>query len=261
LNSPLIRPIKKSLSGGVRFFSFYSHRYEGRITAIKTKIKEENLKMKTVKKLVFGFVIGVLGVVAATAQQSQVNGKLFKAVPALKRAAAKSGIGAEYLNSYFLGYDLEAAKEHIRKKETREALAQLAFLWDELYLQPEASQVEAVLRAVVRGQGTIDMAIAKLDSVATSLDTRLKPDHKWYYNVGKTYSQVSITANNEDYKTFSMKLAELGKLAKTSPAGTPVDLITAMAKIGEIATKSDITDNDVAILKAQFETIDNVIGA
>ena len=217
--------------------------------------------MNTVKKLVFGFVIGMLGVAAATAQQSQVNGKLFKAVPSMKRAAVKSGIGADYLNSYLLGYDLEAAKEHIRKDETREALAQLAFLWDELYLQPEASQVEAVMRAVVRNQGTADMKIAKLDSVAASLNTRLKPDHKWYYNVGKTYSQVTNAANNDDYTTMTTKLADLGKLAKVSPTGTPTELVTAMAKIGEIIGKSDLTDNDVAVLKSQLETIDKLVGA
>ena len=217
--------------------------------------------MNTVKKFVFGFVIGILGIVSVSAQQSEIKQKAFKSVPAVKRTAVKTGIGSDYLNSYFLGYDLESAKEQIRKNETREALAQLAFLWDELYLQPEASQVEAVLRAVVRGQGTADMKIAKLDSVATSLDARLKPDHKWYYSVGRTYSQVTITANNEDYKTFTTMLAEMGRLAKTSPAGTPSDLLAAMAKVGEIGTKANITDNDVAVLKAQLETIDKMIAA
>jgi len=230
------------------------------IKAVKNKrIKEEN-KMNTVKKFVLGLVIGIIGVVAATAQQTQTNNKLFKAVPVMKRTAAKAGVGGEYLNSYFLGYDLEAAKEHIRKNETRDALAQLAFLWDELYLQPEAAQVEAVLRAVVRGQGTADMKIAKLDSVATSLDTRLKPDHKWYYGVGKAYSQMTISGNNQDYTTMTMKLVELGKFGKTAPTGTPAELVAAMAKIGELVAKPNLSDDDVAVLKAQLETIDKVIG-
>ena len=216
--------------------------------------------MNTVKKLVFGLVIGILGVVSVTAQQSEIQSKLFKSVPAVKRTAAKSSIGADYLNSYFLGYDLEAAKEHIRKNETREALAQLAFLWDELYLQPEASQVEAVLRAVVRNQGTTDMKIAKLDAVATSLDTRLKPDHKWYYSVGKTYSQMSVAANNDDFTTMTTRLVELGKLAKIAPTGTPTDLVNAMAKIGEIITKPKLTDDDIAVIKTQLTTIDNMMG-
>ena len=217
--------------------------------------------MSKVKTLVFGLVLGVVAVASAFGQQSASLSKAIKMVPAARKAAAAAAVNSEYVNSYYLGYDLASAKEQIRKNETHDALAQLAFLWDELYLQPEASTVEAVMRAVVRGQGTADMKIAKLDAAAASIQARLKADHRWYYGIGKAYSELEIASTNKDADAIDTKFAELGKLSKTAPAGAPAELVSALSKVGEIGAKPTFTDNDVAVLKAQFDVIDKMMGA
>jgi hypothetical protein len=218
--------------------------------------------MSPVKSLVIGFVFVLAATAAAIGQPSASLNKLFKGVPTVRKAATSpSKVDAEYINSYYLGYDLASARDQIKKNEVRESLAQLAFLWDELYLQPEASQVEAVMRAVVRGQGTADMKIAKLDAAAASIETRLKADHKWYYSMGKAYSELEIASTDKDYDALDAKFIELGKLSKTAPMGTPADLVNALVKIGEISAKSTVTDADVAVLKEQFNVIDKMMGA
>ena len=216
--------------------------------------------MNKLSKTILSIAIGMAAVGVIFGQQAKFPGRaLTRHELAVNAADAK--IGAEYINSYYLGYDLESAKNFIRSDQTREALAQLAFLWDELYLQPEASQIESVMRMVIRFQGTADQKIAKLETVRTNIEARLKTDHKWYYSVGKTSSQMTIAVNAEDYSAFGAKLAELGKLATTAPAGTPAKLVSAMAKLGGYSGKTDLSDDDVAAIKAQWDAIDNMIGA
>lgn len=218
--------------------------------------------MNTVNKLAMVFVIGAAAVAGVFGQQTGSDGaNLKKLITTSGRSSTTSAIKSEYINSYYLGYDLESAKEHIRKKDTREALAQLAFLWDELYLQTEVPQVEAVMRMLVRGQGTPEFMISKLDAVKTSIEARLRIDHKWYYNVGKGYSQMTIAINDEDISGFKTKLGELGILGRTSPAGTPSEFVSALAKLGDYSGKSTLSDGDIAVIKAQWETIDSMIAA
>lgn len=212
--------------------------------------------MKNVSRLVLILVMGLSLCVAASAQGMTVR-KLDRA--SVRSAVSQASINAELVNSYYLGYDLESAKYLIRQDKTREALAQLAFLWDELYQQPEAPQVEMLIRMVVRGQGTAEQRIAKVDSARTAVEARLKAEHKWYYNVGSNYAQIFSALDAKDTAQVKLRMTMLGKLAKTPPVGTPAELVAAMTTIGQYGGKPQFSDGDIEVITAQFEKIDDVI--
>jgi hypothetical protein len=217
--------------------------------------------MNIFSKIALGAAIGILTTAACFGQKPDLKGRDVHRNSFKTRSTAAPQIKAEYVNSYYIGYDLDTAKYYIRANETREALAQLAFLWDELYQQPEAAQVEAVMRTLVRYNGTADQMIARLELARASIEARLSADHKWFYSVGKNYSQMFTAFDKDDYQDLSVRLGEFGKLSKSAPAGTPADLVNALAKLGQYSGKTTFSDNDVAVLKVQWDTIDKLIGA
>lgn len=217
------------------------------------------------KVLVRVFIVVLIGVCAGAAvvfgQGANATHRLFE-----KRAnagGAKVGLQsagttltAENRWSYYTGYDLEDAKHLIEEEKTRDAIVALTFLWDGLSGQPEAAQVEAVLRMLVRGQGTVRQQLLKLETAQASYETRLAGDRKWYYNLGKNYGQMYAYLCFGDNANFKLKLTELGKMAKTVPVGTPPELVAALVKLGEFGPKQSISESDMAILGTHWQTID-----
>ena len=62
--------------------------------------------MSKVKTLVIGLVLGVVAAASAIGQQSASLSKAIKMVPAARKSAAAATVNSEYVNSYYLGYDL-----------------------------------------------------------------------------------------------------------------------------------------------------------
>jgi hypothetical protein len=228
--------------------------------------------MRTIVYLVIAFIVITLAGVLAFGQEaagaSTLTSRIEKRqMQMLKRHMSMpvGSISADNVNSYFVGYDFEAAAQLISAGKTREALAQLAFLWDELSGQAEAQQIESVMRMVIRAQGTREQTVQKLTTAQTTIEGKLRGDRRWYYEVGKTYSQmyisVSDTLETPDLRTFKLKLVELGKLARTAPVGTPVEFVGALAKLGEYGGKQSMTEQDVNEITQLWETIDKTIYA
>ena len=225
--------------------------------------------MRTIFYLVIALIVITLAGVLAFGQENRLAQRPLQQidrVQARTRASSTAGaIGVENVNSYFIGYDFEAAAHLVAAGKTREALAQLAFLWDELSGQPESQQIESVMRMVIRGEGTSRQAVQKLELAQTGVEAKLRGDRRWYYDVGKTYSEMFITASNmldtPDLRTFRQKLVSLGTLAKTAPAGTPAEFVSALAKLGEFGIKQTMSEQDINAMASLWETIDNTISA
>ena len=89
-------------------------------------------KMSTLKTIFAGILLSIVAVGAAFGQTEFKGRTTGRHLLAAKSSAAAESIKAEYVNSYYIGYDIVSIKEFIRKDEIREAMAQLAVLWDEL---------------------------------------------------------------------------------------------------------------------------------
>ena len=206
-------------------------------------------------------IIALLGILAAGSVFGQgLNEKRAMARTAISPKSA-SQFSSENANTFYVGYDFDLVARYIKKDDTdREAIAQMTVLWDELYLQPEATDIEALMRMTVRGQATKELQLGRLEKAKTSVEKRLTGDARWYYNAGRTYSQMFTALDAEDMAAFKQALADIDKLSKSSPAGTPAEFVAAMSKIGSLLTHTQFGDDEVAIFKAQCATIDKLIG-
>jgi len=205
-------------------------------------------------------IVALFGILAAGSVFGQgLNEKRVMARPA---ASPRSGgkISTENVNNYYVGYDFDLVARYIKKDDKfRDSIAQMTILWDELYLQPEATDVEALMRMTVRGQATTELQLARLEKAKASVEKRLTGDARWYYDVGQSYSQMFTALDAENMAAFKQALTEMNKLSKASPTGTPVEFVSALSKIGSLINHTQFGDDEVAVFKAQCDTIDKLI--
>ena len=224
------------------------------------------IKMKTLVRFLTVAAIGVFASALVFGQNSLLTVRAMKhdrSATKVVRAAriGADAISAENVNNYFIGGDLVSSRNFILSEDQRNAITQLAVLWDELQGQPEAVQMEALLRMQIRSTGTIKDRLNKLDAIQAAVETRFKGEQKWFYNVGKAYTQMYIGLNGKDVVAVKNNMVELGNLAKTAPASSPTAFTTALAMLGQLGGKSSLTDAEVATVQAQFDAIDKIIYA
>jgi hypothetical protein len=224
------------------------------------------MKMKTLVRFLTVAMVGVFASALVFGQNSVLTVRAMKHDRSAQTAvrAARTGadaISAENVNNYFMGGDFVSSRNFILSEDQRNAITQLAVLWDELQGQPEAAQMEALLRMQIRGSGTVKDRLNKLDAVQSAVETRFKGEQKWFYNVGKSYTQMYTALNGKDIVAMKNSMVELGNLAKTAPASSPATFTTALATLGQMGGKSSLTDAEIAIVQAQFDAIDKMIYA
>ena len=222
------------------------------------------IKMKTLVRFLTVAVVGVFASALVLGQNSLLTVRAIKhdrSATKVVRAAriGADAISAENVNNYFIGGDLVSSRNFILSEDQRNAITQLAVLWDELQGQPEAAQMETLLRMQIRSTGTIKDRLNKLDAIQAAVETRFKGEQKWFYNVGKAYTQMYVGLNGKDLVAVKNNMVELGNLAKTAPASSPTAFTTALAMLGQLGGKSSLTDAEVATVQAQFDAIDKVI--
>lgn len=222
------------------------------------------IKMKTLVRFLTVAVVGVFASALVFGQNSLLTVRAIKhdrSATKVVRAAriGADAISAENVNNYFIGGDLVSSRNFILSEDQRNAITQLAVLWDELQGQPEAAQMETLLRMQIRSTGTIKDRLNKLDAIQAAVETRFKGEQKWFYNVGKAYTQMYVGLNGKDLVAVKNNMVELGNLAKTAPASSPTAFTTALAMLGQLGGKSSLTDAEVATVQAQFDAIDKVI--
>lgn len=222
--------------------------------------------MKTLVRFLTVAAIGVFASALVFGQNSLLTVRAMKhdrSATKVVRAAriGADAISAENVNNYFIGGDLVSSRNFILSEDQRNAITQLAVLWDELQGQPEAVQMEALLRMQIRSTGTIKDRLNKLDAIQAAVEARFKGEQKWFYNVGKAYTQMYIGLNGKDVVAVKNNMVELGNLAKTAPASSPTAFTTALATLGQLGGKSSLTDAEIATVQAQFDAIDKIIYA
>jgi hypothetical protein len=224
------------------------------------------MKMKMIGKFLTAAMIGLFAGVLAFGQSNVLtmrdlsHGHSVKTVKTRSFKPATDAVSNANLNNYYIGYDFVMSRSLIQEEDPTKCLARLTILWDELEGQPEAAQIETLMRMVVRGS-TANDRLAKLEAAEVAIELRYKGEQKWYYNVGKAYTQLSFDLSAKDGKAVSTRMLELGKLGQSAPATVPPTFTAALVKIGEYGAKSSFTDNDVEAITSQFNTIDKIIGA
>ena len=224
------------------------------------------MKMKTLVRFLTVAVVGVFASTLVFGQSSVLTVRTLKhdrsgqTVLRTARTGADA-ISVENVNNYFIGGDFVSTRNFILSEDQRNAITQLAVLWDELQGQPEAAQIEAVLRTQIRGTGTIKDRLNKLDDIQAAVETRFKGEQKWFYNVGKAYTQMYIALNGKELVAVKNNMVELGNLAKMAPASSPATFTTALATLGQMGGKGSLTDAEIAVVQAQFDAIDKMIYA
>ena len=180
-----------------------------------------------------------------------------------QRAASPRSVGkisTENVNNYYVGYDFDLVARYIKNDDKfRDSVAQMTILWDELYLQPEAVEIEALMRITVRGQGTKELQLSRLEKAKASVEKRLTGESRWYYDVGQSYSQMFTALDAENMAGFKQELTKMNQLSKASPVGTPAEFVSALSKIGSLINHTEFGDDEIATFKTQCDTIDKLI--
>src|SRR4029077_16575034 len=124
---------------------------------------------------------------------------------------------------------------------------------------PEANDIEALIRMTVRGQGTTELQLARLEKAKASVEKRLAGEARWYYDVGQSYSQMFTALDAENMAGFKQSLAKMNQLSKASPVGTPAEFVSALSKVGSLINHTQFGDDEAAVLKTECDTIDKLI--
>ena len=215
--------------------------------------------MNLLNKLTVAALLGIVLVGGAFAQKLPMSRSVARQTP---RAYTAGKISAENVNNYFVGYDFDLVARYMKDDDKfRDSLAQMTILWDELYQQPEATDIEALMRMTTRGQGTLDLKLARLEKAKASVEKRLTGEARWYYNVGFAYSALFTAMNGKDFDGFKKQLGTLGTLGASAPTGTPSNFVSALNSIGSFSNKSQFTDADIAVLEKQCDAVSDIISA
>ena len=223
--------------------------------------------MKTLGRFLIVVTIGIFASSLAFGQSSVLtihgldHNRSVKVAKTRGIQSSTDTISSANLNNYYIGYDFVMSRKLIGEDDHSKCLSRLTILWDELEGQPEASQIETLMRMVVRGYGTEEDRLAKLDAAQVAVELRIKGDQKWFYSLGKSYTKLSFDLEAKDSNVIRARMVELGKLGQSAPTTVPPAFAAALVKIGVYAAKSSLSDDDVAVVTTQFETIDKILTA
>jgi hypothetical protein len=162
--------------------------------------------------------------------------------------------------SYYVGYHLMFARYLTLRGSLGDAAEEIKHISPAFSGQDEI-QLQSCLEMISKGASTRDEIHEVLKKVASSLESRLAGDVRWFYDFGKTYASLFITADylreTNDAGPFRQILIDLGKLATTAPSDAPASVVASLTNLGGIGVKAQASVDDFAVIKKSIETIDS----
>lgn len=165
------------------------------------------------------------------------------------RRATMPGVNAVNQSAYQIGKDFAMAiGDSKTMKDNNDsfnyAIVDLVYLIDELEGKAEAAQLQAILKAVVRGTKDLTKVSSEIAAISSTYFTRQTAEQKWFYNVGTAQMNLMLAGYAKDAAGTAKNLKDLQQLVKTAPQGTSKLILEAINGLSKYATLNPFTVAD-----------------
>ena len=183
------------------------------------------------------------------------------------RRAAKSGVvNAANRIAYQVGKDFAMAVNDAKYMKDNDdsfnyTIVDLVYLIDELEGQAECTQLQAILKGIVRGTKDQTAVLSEIAAVSKTFLARQTAEQKWYYNVGTTQMCLMIAGWNKDAAGATKNLKELQNLSKLAPLGTPGLVLEALKGLSKYTSFAQLTVDDFSEIVNDAKLITTLVYA
>ena len=180
-----------------------------------------------------------------------------------KSLVAKAGDAAitpANVDSFEHGYDFVRAAYFSGAIEEMEengmAIVELAYLIDALEGQPEAAQLQKVLKQVLRYEGTQDERFQAVEQAANSYVARQKGEAAWYFKTGYAMTRLSLALYLGDNADVQKQLQAVKTLSETAPNTVSTEVLNPMKTLAKYAPKGIYTNDEMV---AMDDTVNGIL--
>ena len=205
------------------------------------------MNSNTYKNAFFALVITALTFAANTTSFGQNR---TESRPVQNRRSMTMGpVSAANQNAFQIGKDFAMAIDDSKTmKENGNnfnfTIVDLVYLIDELEGQPEAAQLQTLLKAIIRAQKDQTLVSGEITTISNSYVARQNVEQKWYFNVGAAQMRLMYAGWAKDAGATGKCLKDLQALTKVAPAGTPKIILDAINGLSKYATLNPFTVAD-----------------
>lgn len=222
------------------------------------------------------FAAIVLAVFALTAnswafgQKPQSNGELRSAGRAVARGgganALRGVVSPANRQTFQVGKNFAMAIDDAKYMGIEDdmfnyAVVDLVYLIDSLEGQPEAQQLQAILKGIVRDTKDLALVSGEIATISKSYLARQTTEKKWYFNVGSAQMNLLLAGWGKDGAGSVASVKELQTLARTAPQGTPQIVLDAIRGLSKYAARVSLTEADFTALTTDTKIITTLVYA
>lgn len=212
------------------------------------------------------FAIGIFAVAGAAAAQPDVRRSSRGETDTKRDAAMRGVVNAANRQAFQIGKNFAVAIDDAKYMGTDEemfnyAIVDLVYLIDSLEGQPEAVQLQTLLKGIVRETKEIAAVSSEISAISKSFFARQTTEKRWYFNVGVAQMNLLLAGWGKDSTGSVTNVKELQTLAKTPPAGTPQIVLDAIKGLAVYAVKPKLEQADFTSLVNDTKIITTLVYA
>lgn len=132
------------------------------------------------------------------------------------------------------------------ENSSRGAVAELAFLIDRLEGQPEAAELQQVMRSVIRGNTTGVAARSRIQAIMTAFSKRSTGSGKWYFDTGCAVANLVYDSFNNDTGAARKGAAAVFELTRSAPPEISDDLSRQLSAIAAHRNTVDLGQDSLS---------------
>ena len=198
---------------------------------------------------------------AKNAPARMLSAKVRPTIKALSAAVAAPNRRAYYIAKDF-GFAISDCKAiDIDEDSLDYTIVDLVYLIDHLEGQPEAAQLQSILKDVIHGDEYGVVMAEKIESISKAYVARLASEQKWYFNVGQTQIFLTYAAWRNDAVAIKTRLKEMQELAKIAPSGTAISILNAVNGLAKYIAKTTLTKEDFTAIVNDAKIITTQVAA
>ena len=175
-------------------------------------------------------------------------------------------ISAANKNSFQIGKDFAMAIEDSKTMKDdadcfNYTIVDLVYLIDELEGQTEATQLQTMMKQIVRGQKDQTGISREIAAISNAYLTRQATEQKWYFNVGTAQMNLLYAGWGKDATATAKYNKDLQSLAKAAPQSTPKIILDAISGLSKYTTLNPFTVADYGDMVEDAKIITTLVYA
>ncbi len=227
---------------------------------------------KSIAIMTLVFAASLVAASTAFAQKPQMLAKADHGSSLGDRAATRAqngkalqgAISAANRKSYEIGKTLTCVIDYSSYMNEdddvfKHVIVDLTYLIDDLEGQPEAQQLQMILKGIIRNTKDLSLLSGEIEAVSKSYFTRLDSEKKWYFNVGSSQRKLIAAVWSKDGSAVVKSLKEIQGVIRTAPQGTPQTILDAIKGLSKYGATAKFTEDDLTALVDDTKIITNVM--